>query len=836
MRGKLLFLIVPIIFLFLITFVEAREITTFNNSLSTENLSFSGNEDITRYLNIEKTANVTYAILNLTGIEIGLCYQETADVSTTCGGLSTGKYFCDGTWDSTYTCLLVYDGDWNTYGSAEQAFPPAKEAYLYINYTKPTASLDSSLWEVKDGVGRTNLTILENCWNQAPLQFKVYSLYASPYSGIWYCWDGTVWQELRNSAAGYQIYEEAMWWNLSSYPENVTLNIGNDSDVEFNHTETFDTQNQTSNSSEINDYLSTCSAVDGNCTIPFVFHSDSAGKIEYSAINITYFLELTKSITLDLSIIELKDRDVNLFREESESVSTKDYLTDRFKGYPRRISESLQITKFISKLPHYISLITQGININDFTERAVIWFREISESFNITDLVYKFKEVFKNISESIDISDFIKRMASFFRGILQKIGISKDTEKLADIITYSPRTYIQSIVPGSSLRFNITVRHSLNRTDDFDFTTTSFNFDYFNVTFQYNNLTIGQAEERKIEANITSLASTPVATYYGNITINRTRDSSKRNLTLTITVDSYAGNVEIYNATSLEKCGTGLCSWSISMQDTETESYKYLVKNTGNWNISLCNASIESASYSESWYSFSPTAFTLEPNNSTNLTLTFTKPPAGSYPSTKPQITCVATPGGGEDTLEPSNQDIILLAVSSVPVEAPTGGGPPPEVPAIPPELNLTLIPPQILQSFIPYKLLYQKNASYERFIRSNFEIESVELVNLENFTAEIIANSTILLSYNLFRGDYFSRQLGGVDSSVRVTDKFSRIAYTTPVSIVAINLSYRFLGIPIIIIIPLAIIGIIFAIIKRDIIIKKLKKQKKKIPFFYPY
>jgi len=43
------------------------EVTTFNNSLATEDLNFTGNQNVTRYLSLPKTANVTSATLDITG-------------------------------------------------------------------------------------------------------------------------------------------------------------------------------------------------------------------------------------------------------------------------------------------------------------------------------------------------------------------------------------------------------------------------------------------------------------------------------------------------------------------------------------------------------------------------------------------------------------------------------------------------------------------------------------------------------------------------------------------------------------------------------------------------
>ena len=46
------------------------EVSTFNNSLSAESLTFTGNENITRYLEIHKNAKITSAVMNLSGSAI----------------------------------------------------------------------------------------------------------------------------------------------------------------------------------------------------------------------------------------------------------------------------------------------------------------------------------------------------------------------------------------------------------------------------------------------------------------------------------------------------------------------------------------------------------------------------------------------------------------------------------------------------------------------------------------------------------------------------------------------------------------------------------------------
>jgi len=147
-----------------------------------------------------------------------LCYQESANttnqtgVDGSCGLSYGGSYLCSGTWGSGYPCPNVSDGNWSTYGRASS---PVAHTYLYINYTKPTGALNSSLWKVAGGSVPTvtNLSINSNCWNQNPLQFQGDG--AGPIY-TWRCWNGTQWFNLTNAASSNQLWEEAMWWNVSA--------------------------------------------------------------------------------------------------------------------------------------------------------------------------------------------------------------------------------------------------------------------------------------------------------------------------------------------------------------------------------------------------------------------------------------------------------------------------------------------------------------------------------------------------------------------------------------------------------------------------------------------
>lgn len=72
-------------------------------------------------------------------------------------------------------------------------------------------------------------------------------------------------------------------------PNNITIDISIDGDIEFNHTGDHTTENITVDfASEINDYLSTCTATDGNCSIPIQINSSTGGIEQIDSINIVY--------------------------------------------------------------------------------------------------------------------------------------------------------------------------------------------------------------------------------------------------------------------------------------------------------------------------------------------------------------------------------------------------------------------------------------------------------------------------------------------------------------------------------------------------------------------
>ena len=146
------------------------------------------------------------------------CYQETANISTACGGYATGTYSSlqSGTMKSG-PISATYDGDYNTYYASDQY---GGYLHVYINYTKPHGALNSSLWQVKGGTEidcpLTNNTLDINCWEQSPLQLRAVGLGGYNFTGN--CYNGSDWignySYVSTSPQHAGLWEEAIWWDI----------------------------------------------------------------------------------------------------------------------------------------------------------------------------------------------------------------------------------------------------------------------------------------------------------------------------------------------------------------------------------------------------------------------------------------------------------------------------------------------------------------------------------------------------------------------------------------------------------------------------------------------
>lgn len=267
---------------------------------------------------------------------VNICYQEFSNVSTACGGVSTGVYLCTGNFTPSNPCSNGYDGNWDTLYSTVIT-TTLLNATMYINYTKPE-NVNGAIWQLKDGLERadfkTNFTVPTNCFNQSVLQFKVSSfirILPIYVAGRWSCWNGNSWSSLRfyELTFAQHIYEEAIYWNYSlprilltgasvdnigyfslpkasvvtysnmtiiglngtNYPTNSWIEVGFlDGTYEWNYTGIFSTSNRNGKfTTAFNTYLSVCTAdSDGYCEVPVYVYSDTDANMIINNISIIY--------------------------------------------------------------------------------------------------------------------------------------------------------------------------------------------------------------------------------------------------------------------------------------------------------------------------------------------------------------------------------------------------------------------------------------------------------------------------------------------------------------------------------------------------------------------
>ncbi len=262
-------------------------ISTDNNPIEEYNL--------VRYIRIPQSVSaVTNAYLNLTGNKLNpnnySCYQEFSNVSTACGGISTGTYAIS---NFAFTPDNAYDGVWNTYAQVNTNVKGVYEVnYSFPSYPKNVTSAILQIDYLGTGSSIHNQTIPSSCLNGVDkVNLRLETLDNSTLSYInLTCRTPSSFAVINytvGAAATYgQLFEEAIIWNITNYTYPTNLGIIIDNTLPYNHTGIFNlSNNKTENIySYINSYLSICSFSGGYCNVPFIFASTAWGILQYSGI------------------------------------------------------------------------------------------------------------------------------------------------------------------------------------------------------------------------------------------------------------------------------------------------------------------------------------------------------------------------------------------------------------------------------------------------------------------------------------------------------------------------------------------------------------------------
>ena len=152
------------------------------------------------------------------------CYQESANVSNSCGGLATGSYKYGGDWSGGGYEYRTYDGDWST-----KHFAYNGVAWLISNYTI-IADTQGAMVQTKIGdspVKLQNTTIPAECYSGAKmaLNFSITDAVPPLRTLTIKCHNGTEFIYVNNystTSGDIMFYEEGIYWNTTT-PITLTL-------------------------------------------------------------------------------------------------------------------------------------------------------------------------------------------------------------------------------------------------------------------------------------------------------------------------------------------------------------------------------------------------------------------------------------------------------------------------------------------------------------------------------------------------------------------------------------------------------------------------------------
>lgn len=166
------------------------------------------------------------------GITINIsCYQEFANESNICGGLSTGRYSEIGSW-SVNPWQRIVDGDWAT-GS----YSDSGTSYVFVNYTKPPTAQNAVLQYLIANAGNpvTNITFPTSCFNTFSdhIELTLATNLTHTDTTIYCTNDTSKYQIVVYDDSNDYLFEEAIWWNLSTdnslvpTPGGTEINVDN---------------------------------------------------------------------------------------------------------------------------------------------------------------------------------------------------------------------------------------------------------------------------------------------------------------------------------------------------------------------------------------------------------------------------------------------------------------------------------------------------------------------------------------------------------------------------------------------------------------------------------
>lgn len=276
-----------------VIFAVVGSIDSFNSQTNPFNITHISYINYTYNISIPYYAYVKSFSLTIDTISqdyVDPCYQEFANVSTSCGGLSNGNYVV---YDMP-TSEDMIDGDFSTQSNR------VTEWWIDVNYTIPE-NVYNATWRIKDAtaavvLNERNLSIPLSCVNKTTrkLILKV-DRQTGAYGTIpisYYCLNSSNYlHTIYNSTGADLFYEEAIYWNITA---KYNIEVGElDGDYEWSSFNA-SMQNVSLDISIVNGILenncncTNCIINNSNCEIPITFNSNVNGTYQINLTNLTY--------------------------------------------------------------------------------------------------------------------------------------------------------------------------------------------------------------------------------------------------------------------------------------------------------------------------------------------------------------------------------------------------------------------------------------------------------------------------------------------------------------------------------------------------------------------
>jgi len=274
-----------------------------NDSSTTKDLIFAGNESKTVWIRLPKQSTVLDAKLTLDVRPQS--YTEWIDVED--------YYSYQGSFNRPASNAV--DENWGTYAQPnEGTVGIVNETYNLPSYWEDIIGIQ---WEAKghDGYSPYDSNYITiYFWNYTGEVWSIMGTIPQTSSLPWYTTTitvavnpndflreghtfkvSTVIDYRKGYADDQHYYEGKVRWGLGPSPTNPYIDIGNDGDKEWSHPGKFNQSEIVSNlSAAINEYVSSAAANAHNeVDVPLVLHSDTAGTMQISNINVTYLYNAT---------------------------------------------------------------------------------------------------------------------------------------------------------------------------------------------------------------------------------------------------------------------------------------------------------------------------------------------------------------------------------------------------------------------------------------------------------------------------------------------------------------------------------------------------------------